>query len=222
MAKVPAKKKAPANAKAKAPRKAKSNTARKTKAVDSDGRRICGAKTRQGGICRNNPMESGRCRLHGGASKGAPKGNQNARKHGLYSEYFTEEEAKTLDTVELGKVDDELKLCRIKLRRWLKFENETEQALIDDPEAGMLIEDRKDESISVKQPDPDGKPGESVDLPGEKKTIGRKRINIEDNIDRLLRRIESLERTRKLLLGDDGDSDFEAELEKLLDGDSQT
>jgi hypothetical protein len=31
---------------------------------------ICGAKTRQGNCCGNIPMENGRCRMHGGKSKG--------------------------------------------------------------------------------------------------------------------------------------------------------
>jgi hypothetical protein len=30
-------------------------------------------------------MANGRCRLHGGRSPGAPKGNQHARKHGFHS-----------------------------------------------------------------------------------------------------------------------------------------
>ncbi len=30
-------------------------------------------------------MTNGRCRLHGGLSPGAPKGNKNAFKHGRYS-----------------------------------------------------------------------------------------------------------------------------------------
>ncbi len=29
-------------------------------------------------------MTNGRCRMHGGKSPGAPKGNRNAFKHGLY------------------------------------------------------------------------------------------------------------------------------------------
>lgn len=47
----------------------------------------CGAKTRSGEPCRS-PAVSGkeRCRMHGGAKgSGAPKGNQNALKHGLYT-----------------------------------------------------------------------------------------------------------------------------------------
>jgi hypothetical protein len=30
-------------------------------------------------------MKNGRCRMHGGKSTGAPKGNRNAWKHGAYS-----------------------------------------------------------------------------------------------------------------------------------------
>lgn len=30
-------------------------------------------------------MPNGRCRLHGGLSPGAPKGNRNALKHGRYT-----------------------------------------------------------------------------------------------------------------------------------------
>ncbi|WP_315899693.1 HGGxSTG domain-containing protein [Qipengyuania gaetbuli] len=47
----------------------------------------CGAKTRSGGKCQA-PAVSGkpRCRMHGGAKgSGAPKGNRNALKHGLYT-----------------------------------------------------------------------------------------------------------------------------------------
>lgn len=48
--------------------------------------RRCGAKTRSGAPC-NAPAIHGkqRCRMHGGNSPGAPKGNQNAFKHGRYS-----------------------------------------------------------------------------------------------------------------------------------------
>lgn len=47
----------------------------------------CGAKTRSGQPCRAPAANGkGRCRMHGGAEgTGAPLGNQNALKHGLYS-----------------------------------------------------------------------------------------------------------------------------------------
>ena len=45
----------------------------------------CGAKTRNGRRCQSPAMRNGRYRMHGGPSPGAPKGNKNALKHGLYT-----------------------------------------------------------------------------------------------------------------------------------------
>ena len=47
----------------------------------------CGAKTRAGTGCRSPAVKGKRrCRMHGGAKgSGAPKGNQNALKHGTYT-----------------------------------------------------------------------------------------------------------------------------------------
>ena len=47
----------------------------------------CGAKTRSGGSCRSPAVRGKRrCRMHGGApGSGAPRANQNARRHGLFT-----------------------------------------------------------------------------------------------------------------------------------------
>jgi len=46
----------------------------------------CGAKTRKGHPCRTPPVTGRkRCRMHGGTNNGAPKGSQNALKHGYYT-----------------------------------------------------------------------------------------------------------------------------------------
>ena len=45
----------------------------------------CLARTRSGQPCQAPAMPNGRCRLHGGMSPGAPKGNKNAFKHGRYT-----------------------------------------------------------------------------------------------------------------------------------------
>jgi hypothetical protein len=53
-------------------------------------RNVCGAKLPDGSLCTNT-AEPGkkRCRSHGGApGVGAPKGNRNAQRHGLYSAEF--------------------------------------------------------------------------------------------------------------------------------------
>ena len=47
----------------------------------------CRAKTRCGEACRSPAVRGKRrCRMHGGAPEsGAPRGNQNARRHGLFT-----------------------------------------------------------------------------------------------------------------------------------------
>src|ERR1700724_4448981 len=45
----------------------------------------CRARTRSGQPCQAPAMPNGRCRMHGGTSAGAPKGNKNALKHGRYT-----------------------------------------------------------------------------------------------------------------------------------------
>jgi hypothetical protein len=47
----------------------------------------CGARTRSGKPCRSPAVQGKkRCRMHGGApGSGAPRGNKNAVKHGLYT-----------------------------------------------------------------------------------------------------------------------------------------
>ena len=55
--------------------------------------RRCGAKTRSGQPCKSPAVHGKkRCRMHGGApGSGAPKGNQNALKHGEYTKELIEE-----------------------------------------------------------------------------------------------------------------------------------
>ena len=53
----------------------------------------CGAKTRKGSPCKAPSVRGRRrCRLHGGApGSGAPKGNKNALKTGLYTKAAIED-----------------------------------------------------------------------------------------------------------------------------------
>ena len=44
-----------------------------------------GADAPRGSPCQSPAMKNGRCRMHGGPSLGAPKGNKNALKHGRYT-----------------------------------------------------------------------------------------------------------------------------------------
>lgn len=143
----------------------------------------CGAKTRSGHPCQAKAMPNGRCRMHGGNATKTHKGNQNARKHGIYSAYLTEEEREVWHTLELGAVDEELRLTRIRLRRALARESEYGNTLELDSE--------KAEPVEV-----EGKVLEGV----EKITRTSKVRDYSALIDKLTARIESLERTRAELL----------------------
>jgi len=87
----------------------------------------CGAKTRSGLPCRNRAMANGRCRMHGGKSTGAPKGNKNAVKTGEYETIWMDAldpEERVLfhvvDTDVLKQIDEELRLITIRERRMLQ------------------------------------------------------------------------------------------------------
>ena len=91
----------------------------------------CGAKTRSGGKCQlkagwgTDHVGEGKCKLHGGASKGPPKGNKNARKHGVYEsvirDQLKDEEKETFDKVSADDdLKQELKILRFKLLRLLE------------------------------------------------------------------------------------------------------
>lgn len=98
--------------------------------------KVCGAKTRAGTPCQRRPMANGRCSLHGGKSTGAPIGNQNARKHGLYAKYMTEAELALADQMTVGSVDSELAVLRVKLAAALQAQAEfNAQQLADDAQA---------------------------------------------------------------------------------------
>ena len=45
----------------------------------------CGTRTQNGMPCQSPAVANGRCRMHGGKSSGVPIGNDNARKHGLWT-----------------------------------------------------------------------------------------------------------------------------------------
>lgn len=142
----------------------------------------CGAKTRSGEPCKTPAMDNGRCRMHGGKAGQTHAGNQHATKHGIYGRVLTDEERELWDQVELGKVDDELRLCKLRLMRALRAEQEAQ----DVPE----LDSRTEEPAVVG--------GVPLDEIIEKRSYRRR--DYAAAIDRLMGRIESLERTRADLL----------------------
>jgi hypothetical protein len=83
--------------------------------MDQTDKRICGALNRQGKPCQKPPMKGReRCLMHGGAT---PTGTRGNRTHGLYSQYLTPAEQERWEEVQVGVVDDELKMLRVYLAR---------------------------------------------------------------------------------------------------------
>ena len=160
----------------------------------------CGAKTRAGGKCKKPGLENGRCKLHGGKSTGAPpeslKGNQNARKHGLYSKVLSADERELFQEIKPGDVDDELRLLRIRLLRALKAEQEVLENPLDE-DLWFYLEsiETKDGVLPINNDD-DG----SIVVPGEKKVV-KKRPDFGTIIDKALARIAQFEGLRKGLVG---------------------
>lgn len=75
-------------------------------------------------------MANGKCRIHGGLSTGAPKGNKNSAKPGsIYSKFMTDEELDILDQVDLDNLDQEIKVYRIRLYRLLAEEQKQKDEL---------------------------------------------------------------------------------------------
>ena len=60
----------------------------------------CGARTRRGTFCQSPAMPNGRCRIHGGRSPGAPRGERNGRwRGGFYTEEAQGERSRLRDVI---------------------------------------------------------------------------------------------------------------------------
>lgn len=130
-------------------------------------------------------MPNGRCRVHGGPSKGAPKGSHNAATHGIYVKHLSAAEQADYTALELGSVDHELRLARIRLSRALAAEAQW---------AGKAELDEVTENEGG---------GATIAT----RTVKSKVRDYATLIDKLTARVESLERTRKLLDAGSGDND---------------
>lgn len=120
----------------------------------------CGAKTRKPGNppCKNWPMKNKRrCRMHGGKNPGAPRGNQNALKHGGYSRVIRDSERELYDQIQVGTLDDEIKFCKLLLARIGEAQKEFEETSLR--KEGEDLEDIEIEDIEGM---PDGKKFETL------------------------------------------------------------
>lgn len=93
----------------------------------------CGAKTKSGTKCkhpaghRTSHVGTGRCWLHGGASNGAPKGNKNALKHGLYARIYSDAEMEAAKEM-LGTIENEIAISRLQLASLLMQQREQQDS----------------------------------------------------------------------------------------------
>jgi len=98
----------------------------------------CGAKTRKGEPCKNNPMQNGRCRMHGGLS---PKGIESPHyNHGRYSKYAPESlQGKIADLGEYNLLDlaDELQTQRALISEYI--DRYKDGAKLSEQSMGMII-----------------------------------------------------------------------------------
>jgi hypothetical protein len=121
---------------------------------------ICGAKNRQGEPCQKPPLEGKtRCKLHGGAT---PKGIKNAVTHGIYRKTLSDEEQALWTTIQIGNVDDEIRMMRIMMNRAIET-NAAIRAAPNDVKnmAGFELSEinrttkggKQDTSLTSKRPD---------------------------------------------------------------------
>ncbi|WP_446892624.1 HGGxSTG domain-containing protein [Acinetobacter sp. NS4_7] len=119
----------------------------------------CGAKTRAGGKCQlqaghgTDHIGTGRCRLHGGASKGAPKGNKNALKHGIYSKLFTDSEVDEAKQMQ-GSIENELAIARLQLLNLLKIMRKYgDNPILDKVEEKTIVQDEGEQKKNKEKKD---------------------------------------------------------------------
>lgn len=119
----------------------------------------CGAKTRAGGKCQlqaghgTDHIGTGRCRSHGGASNGAPKGNKNALKHGIYSKLFTDSEINEAKEMQ-GSIENELAIARLQLLNLLKIMRKYgDNPILDKVEEKTIVQDEGDHKKNKEKKD---------------------------------------------------------------------
>lgn len=129
--------------------------------------KICGARRfnkdpwdKDADFCHARPAQNSReqrphppyrCRLHGGATKEVNRnfklGNKFALKHGIYSDVIMPEEENIYNAINADDVDEEIKICKIRLRRALVMELRQKKLLDkgkegdDEIKAGMHLKE---------------------------------------------------------------------------------
>lgn len=131
--------------------------------------------------------------MHGGASPGGAKGNQNARKHGIYGAGLLEEEHDLWDEIGVGTLDDDIRIARLQLRRAL-----------------IAQKNQPADGLELYEQTMNGGGGDGAE---EKPaaSMKRRRTQYDDIISRLLGRIADMEQKRAEMLERTGGNKANAE-----------
>ncbi len=148
---------------------------------------FCGAKTRQGTPCKNGAMPNGRCRMHGGKSV-SQWGNKKAVKHGIYETGLTKEEKKIYDKIPIDTVEDEIRLCKLRIRRALNARKAIEETP-NDPSVEFEISEIKQLKGETE--------GSNSGKATTRQEMNRKRPDFDAIIDRYMGRMSQLIKLRE-------------------------
>ena len=152
--------------------------------MDTSPKKICGAKNRQGQPCQKRPLKGkSRCKNHGGATPTAR--HTGNKKHGLYSAHLTPEEQAQWGGIQLGAVDDELRLLRIYLNRCVALDAEISK---DPNSTSNSVSMELTEVRRSKRPD-----GDTLD-------VTSRRPDVMGRMNWIVGRIALLEKTRAELV----------------------
>jgi hypothetical protein len=170
------------------------------------GQAKCGAMTRKKTSCADIAMANGRCKRHGGKATGPRNPNTGpatkaATTFGIYRQFLSDDDKVVYDAAahQIGSVDTELHLMRLRLARTVKARMEWEASLAapvrSDGESHLVLVEEVDDTIVFAE----------TSTPTTKKV---RRLPDFDKIEQAcLARIESLEKTRRELMkpieGDD-------------------
>lgn len=168
----------------------------------------CGAKKRNGEPCQSPGMKNGRCRIHGGKSPGAPKGNTHGYKHGFYYNALSaDEQALWPQAKAMGSgpaaLEDDLALMRVKLQRLLRASNDPDMAARVEQEVEVIIK----AGVAPSGDDLGGY--DKRELKTSLPRIGALIIEAVETIRKLSLSISQLKKDEKELLADQQDNDTE-------------
>jgi uncharacterized protein YjcR len=173
---------------------------------DMAEKRRCGAKRRNGEPCRKWALKGKkRCRIHGGASTGAPKKNKNAVKTGEYETIWLDvlepEEVEMFENMAIDAIkqlDDDIKLINIRIRRMLE-----------------RIKDLKQHDFTLVSYKEGMEKGDATDLKEYEGTLGQIQA-IEESLTRLQKEKAKLIEIKHKIQEGQGDADESAEWVKAI------